>query len=1023
MPSPSETPNDPGLALGPEQRALLAMQAGGPVPQWLLRLDIEGRLDAARLQAAVAQLLQRHEALRLAVQQPSPGRGARQRVLAAPRPVQWRVLHLPAADEALLAQPLAEFAATPLALADGDMLRGLLLSRGEGRWTVALAVSALAADRGSLRTLAAELAAAYADAAPGAAPAFPYRQYLQWRDSLQDGDADGRAYWDAWQAEAGGAASPRLAHRREGPPAGRRHRVAAELDDALCQALVRAGRALGHGVERIGQAAWWLLLARIAGEPRFLAGWQHDCRHDYEPMQGGVGLYDKVLPLCIEIDPAAGFAGWLARLDEIASAHADAQEAWPVEAPPLAGHLAVGYAFDAAAPLPAAGGLQWQLGGLPGPLPCFELALELRWDGGQGQAALWADAGHYSEPALQRLLQQYLTLLASALAEPQAATGTLAVVGPHEQAALLALNQASADFGSEGVDAHIARWAQQTPDAPALECGAQVLSYAQLLAQAESLAQGLRARGVGPGTLVALALPRSVDLVVALLACWRAGAGYLPLEPDWPEARRRAVLADASPALLLDAAALQALRAAPAPAAGALPACRLEDVAYVLYTSGSTGTPKGVVIEHRQLLNYVAGATARLPLAGSRRWALTGTVAADLGNTALFGALYHGACLVVAEAHEMADGASFCRFMRERAIDGLKMVPSQLEALLEGQAPPLPRLLVLGGEAAPRSLVERIAALAPDCAVYNHYGPTETTVGVMVHAVAAGAAAEAALPLTAVLPNNRVYVLDAERRLAPTGALGELYVGGAQLCRGYLGQPAGALFVADPFRPGERLYRTGDLARWRPEGGVQLAGRADHQLKVRGFRVEPAEIEAALLGLPGVRQAAVLPAAAGGELLAFVVADNARAADLREALAALLPAHMVPARYQCVAHFPRLPNGKVDRRALAALAEAAPTAAEVQAPRDALEALLVAGMAQLLGRERIGADESFFELGGHSLLVIKLVARIRKLLKVDIAPAAVFDHPSPAALAAVLRAASPDPAALARLEQAATPQA
>ena len=319
---------------------------------------------------------------------------------------------------------------------------------------------------------------------------------------------------------------------------------------------------------------------------------------------------------------------------------------------------------------------------------------------------------------------------------------------------------------------------------------------------------------------------------------------------------------------------------------------------------------------------------------------------------------------------------------------------------------------MLGGEAAPRSLIERIARLAPDTAIYNHYGPTETTVGVMVHRVSAGEAASPVLPLSRVLANNRVHVLDEALRIVPSGGLGAVYVGGAQLCRGYLNREVEGAFVADPFEPGQELYRTGDLACVLPEGGIRLAGRADDQIKIRGFRVEPAEVEAVMLSQPGVRQAVVLAVPGGGgdaELRAFVVGDGALASEagrsaLTERLGTLLPAHMVPARCTFVAEFARLPNGKIDRQSLLLSAarsdDRKPVAA---APRDALESVLAECMASLLQRDAIGVEDDFFELGGHSLLVIKLVARIRKQLRIDIAPGLVFDHPSVATLAAALR--------------------
>jgi amino acid adenylation domain-containing protein len=789
--------------------------------------------------------------------------------------------------------------------------------------------------------------------------------------------------------------------------------------------------ALSHGVQAADllQAAWWALLARLTGFAPFIGGWQHDCRRDYEVMQDAIGVYEKVMPLRVEVGAEEPFADWLARFAVQARAHIEAQEYGVLDAQADAAHLAVGFALRAPDELPAS----WRVVQRPGPLPCFELALEAEWSAQRAVLALHAGEGRYTQAALERMLQQFFALLQAVADSPSTPEQDQPIVDADEQRALLALEGAPLPLGTQRIADRIAHWAQATPDAPAIEDGEQCLSYAALNVRINRMARWMQAQGVRRGALVALALPRSLELLVAMFAAWRAGAGYLPLDPEWPEARRAAVLADAQPALLLQAAPVQdagaqAWRTATAGgidlsafdvSAPDVPAGP-QDLAYVLYTSGSTGKPKGVVIEQAQLLNYVTAVSAAMQLERYGRWALTSTVAADLGNTALFGAFFNGACLVVADAEAMNDAAAFTRFMQARRIDALKIVPSHLEALLEAEAPVLPRLLVLGGEAASRSLLARIAQVAPDCTVYNHYGPTETTVGVMVHRLAAGAAFPGQLPLSQVLANNRVRVLDRALRLMPTGVLGELYIGGAQLCRGYLGGVASEAFIDDPFAPGERLYRTGDLACVLPDGAVRIAGRADHQLKVRGFRVEPGEIEAVMLAQEGVRQAAVLPVAvpAGGvELAAFVVGEAVSVAGLRERLAALLPAHMVPARCIEVAAFPRLANGKVDRLTLAS---AMPVDAweGAQAPRDALEQLLAAGMAELLGRASIGVDDDFFDLGAHSLLVIKLAARIRRLLRVEIAPGLVFDHPSVSTLAHAVRAASTDPAQTEQLADA-----
>jgi amino acid adenylation domain-containing protein len=606
-------------------------------------------------------------------------------------------------------------------------------------------------------------------------------------------------------------------------------------------------------------------------------------------------------------------------------------------------------------------------------------------------------------------------------------------VGATERARLSAFD-ATAQAPAPGplLPALIARWGRETPTAPALAGKGIALDYAGLNVRVDGLASWLVAHGVGRESVVALDMARSAEMVVALLAVWRAGGAYLPLDPQWPQARRQLLLDQARPVLVLTDAAdpvvsdtipVHPLAVATAePSSATLPDLDADDparAAYVLFTSGSTGTPKGVAIEHGQLRTYVEAVSAALGLAACRRFALTSTVAADLGNTALFGALRLGACLVVADEAEMADGAAFAGFLRRHEIDCAKLVPSHLAALLDVPEPALPATLILGGEATPRALVDRILAAAPQCRVLNHYGPTETTIGVLVHAHDASAPIWAgdALPLSRPLAGSEVLVLDAAGRLAPTGAVGELHIGGAQLCRGYLhGDPAEA-FVN---REGRRLYRSGDLARHLPDGSLQVVGRADHQVKIRGFRVEPGEVEAALQALDGVQQAAVVvhwPEGGEARLVGFVTLASGDGAALRPALAARLPGPMVPAQIVALDRMPRLANGKIDRRGLPDPATLAETSTKV-APRNAVETLLRQVAAELLERpaEAIGVTDDFFDIGGNSLQVIKLVARIRKLFQLEVPPGIVFDHPSIAALAQALR----DHAAPGRIDQIAT---
>lgn len=987
-----------GEPLSPEQRAagagVLLLSACLPHP------------GVDRLRAATAAAVARHDVFRQALRDVPGYRGLRRVPLPAPARVRWAELHSASRDEAN-----AALMAVPFALGDGEFLRAGVWHAPDGAMHLLLAGACQALDAGSLCGLLQEIVGTPATDEP-----FSYSQFCTWRAALEQDDdaAAGRAYWQEQPADANAL---RLPARRLAPATARRHHVTQQLDHDSTVRLHTLATRCRVEERAVWHSVWCLLLARVSGTQRFITGWQHDCRQDYEVMASGAGVFEKILPVLTQTSDGIIFSDAIARHAHQCAAHTQAQEYYPLD------HVdertrAAGFHW---LPLPA----DLRLVQAPLPHASFELVLQVQRHATGATLVLQADSARYSTAALQALLSQYQWLLAAAADAPAADVIAPPLVSAAQQQALLDINNDCRVFEPASLPAQIARYAAQQGDAVALVQGTTQLTYHQLHQRAAQLAHWLREQGAGPGERVAMQLGRSLEAVVALLAIWQAGAVYLPLDERWPAARRRAVLDDAKPVLVLHAAPVNESGRPPEkamPAREELPAAPQQatpgTLAYVLYTSGSTGTPKGVLVEHSQLLNYVAAASAVMDLPRARRWALTGALATDLGNTALFGALFNGATLVIASDDDMADGAHFADFLRRENIDALKMVPSHLEALLETPQPVVPPLLVLGGEATSPALVSRLAALAPQSRVFNHYGPTETTVGVMVHAVDLATQGSEPLPLTRVLPNNRCYVLDARQRLTPVGAVGELYVGGAQVCAGYLGGYGEEVFGHDPFlshcpgAPGGRLYRTGDLACVLPGGGFRLIGRADDQIALRGFRIEPAEVEQALRTLPGVRNAIVRaqPVRQGEtELVAFLEGEatlaDTGAARFAEQLAPLLPGAMHPSRYLCLTAFPRLPNGKTDLSALTLLASSTrdQAAHDSSPPRDALERLICDAMGDLLTCPSPGRDADFFALGGHSLLVIKLVARFRKALQVEVAPGVVFDFPTPARLADWLR--------------------
>lgn len=1032
-----------GFPLLPEQQRLL--DKAGQQGTWaevahLVQVEIAGELDLARLRGALDALVQRFPVLATRIGQ-VPGYNGLRQLAGEGGGFPLQVVAEPGPAESVAAL-FEAWAGAPHPIPGGVHLGGLLQCLEPGRWRLSLGVARFIVDARSMGLLCEALFDAYAGRGQGAGDddaAASFEQYLEWHAevAVDEDAAEGKRYW-AEHLGAGGA-SPDLPYRRSGRIAtGRGEVLERRLAPVLVAGLERLARADGLPVERVLQAGWWALLARISGRSTLLAAWRHDARCTYEFFAGAPGVLERTLPLCQALEGdgrlRAACTALAARLEQ----HETWQEYWIAGSGPAVPTLACGFTSRPALPGREITGSTWQARALPEQAAEFDLLLQvLSEEGVPATLVLEYRADLYGQAAMRGLLEQYLGLLQAMLeGDPQLCE--LPPPGEAERARLLALNPAPRELGqAEGLlPQRIARWAERTPDGIAIACGEEALTWRELDAQVRQLSARLHRSGVGAGDLVGLALPRSIAWVVSLLAAWRLGAAYVPLDPLWPPARQAQVLEQAGARRVLvatevaDIAGVKALQVPGGPdeAAGDAPPAHAttgEEVAYVLFTSGSTGLPKGVVIEHRNLFNYTAAASEAMGLEDCRRVAFSSSVSADLGNTALFGALYNGATLHVADDPTMQSPAAFARYLEANRIDCLKMVPSHLAALLEAERPNLPRTLVLGGEALPPALAERVLRIRPDCRLFNHYGPTETTVGVLVHPVVEADLGELGIPLTRVLANNRVHVLDEQRRPVPVGVLGELYIGGQQVSRGYLAASAEQreAFVVDPFDPGQVLYRSGDLARYRPEGGIQLYGRKDQQVKIRGHRVEPAETEQALLLLPAVTEAAVVVRhpGEGAELVAFVVVQGTLpedpASELRGALRAYLPESMLPAQVQVVVDMPRLANGKIDRQALQGR-ELQAVQRDFVAPRDALEELLSTRMAQLLGLERLSMDQDFFAAGGHSLLVIKLVAGIRKLLQCEASPGIVFDHPTPAALAQALRALETVPGQLLKLAQA-----
>jgi amino acid adenylation domain-containing protein len=630
-----------------------------------------------------------------------------------------------------------------------------------------------------------------------------------------------------------------------------------------------------------------------------------------------------------------------------------------------------------------------------------------RADGHGLRIVLDANPNCYDHAELTGHLDRFMTFLERIARRPDVPVTDIGLLLPGERQLLLdAWNDTARELPEATVPELFAAQVERTPDRTALVAGDATLTFAELDDRADRLARWLVERGAGPDRYVALVLPRTSDAVVALLAVLKAGAAYVPIDPDYPARRVATIIADSRPVVVLEE-----LPALDRPSDVDLPVAGPRHAACLIYTSGSTGTPKGVVIEHRGLVNLFHHHRDTLirPNAGGtvRRAALSASLSFDTSWEGLLW-LLDGHELHFVDDDLRRQPVAFLDYVSTSEIDFMDITPTYAEELVSiGFLEPgrrRPAVLALGGEATGPALwtALRDAGLT----VYNLYGPTECTVDTLWCRLDESPDPIVGRPLT----NTRAYVLDGQRRLVPPGVVGELYFGGAPVARGYHERPelTAERFLDDPFAPGT-MYRTGDLARWRPDGTLEFLGRADDQVKIRGFRIEPGEIEAALASHPAVAQAAVIPRedTPGLQRLVgyVVVTADVAPAELRQFLADRLPDHMVPPAYVTVDRIPRNTNGKLDRAALPAPEVVAVAG---RPPRDEREKVLCGLFAALLGLDGIGVDDDFFSLGGHSLLVAKLIMRVREEFGVTIGIRTVFEAPTVARLAAALAKDSGD---------------
>ena len=999
----------------PQQDEQWRSDPQGPPGRVQAVLSVEGALPEGVLQSALRHLGERHEILRTTFVY-RPGIRIPLQAVADELDPALEVRYLDTApDHEALTRLLAGERAASLDFEHGPLIRALLLSFAGERHLLVLTLSSLCADASSMPVLAAELAYQLGAGRPPVDDPLQYADFAAWQAELaQADDAHALAARDAW-SKLSGASSPELPFTGRGSGGHALEEIMVELPTGASSAIVHA--------------AWYVLLARLSGDQRVVVPYLSPER-PHDDLEGAIGAFARTVPLAIEVDGTASFASLLAKIETARRNVAQLQD----YAPGAAGsELTIGFC-DHDVYRTEAGSVTLVLERTLSTATPWTLWISCERGESPGRAWMSFDPGAHPRTWVERLARELSCLISGAVVEPDAPISTLELLDAAERSEILEGFGRGPEPAARAahIPALVSAHAAASPDRPAVNDGERSLTYGELDARANQLAHRLLRAGASAVAPVGLCMDRSIEMLVGLLGILKAGAAYVPLNHEHPAARlhqqlssagARAVvtkqhLLDRLPDFPGDIVCLdrESDRAEIEAAPGTAPAVELtdQDLAYVIYTSGSTGAPKGVAVTHGNLANYAADIVPRL---GADReplsFAAVTAISTDLGNTSVFGALASGGTLVLVSPPRAADAAEFAAQLEATPVDVLKITPSHLGALLSGgDARVLPRrTLVLGGERAPWDLVDRVRSLSA-CAIVNHYGPTETTIGCCTFAVPEGRGpyAPASVPIGRPITATRCYVLDSGMQPVPTGVPGALFVGGAGVARGYVGQDelTAGVFVADPLHPSSesRVYNTGDVVRWLPDGALEFLGRADEQVKIRGYRVEPAEVEAVMRRDSRVGEAAVLalPAPSGDwRLVAYYTSSSGDIAhdDLRDQLAAQLPDFMIPSAIVEIDTMPRTSSGKIDRRSLPApdTTTAAPSVAYT-APASPTEVAIATIFAQTLGVRRVGRDDDFFDLGGHSLLATQVVAQIRSELAVDLPLHALFTSPTVGLLAA-----------------------
>lgn len=1061
--TPLQSDINEGFRLSPQQQRIWLLQGLNLTYQYQVNgsLTIDGNLDIERLKMAINTVIERHEILRTIFPY-LPGMSIPfQQILPKPK-LDWqeedlREIEIKKGNNTLNLL-VTQFNQVPFIFDKVPPIKFKLVRLLDNNFILLIRLSALCADSQSFNLFVQEIIKAYRyyETEQNLAEVeIQYADIAEWFHEVleEEEGAIAKDYWrekgKEYQAEPSLVIEQDNQQNFDFAPQLEQINISSELTEKIKQ----FADTYNSDLENFFYSSFVTFIYKITAKLSFFVGKQAKGR-SYEELEQGLGLFAKYLPNKVELNEASSFLQIL----ELNQLNNSENKKWQdyftwdnfKEKQQQVSNTVLSYCFewDEYILENEVNNLSLSLIDKFNVVEPFKLKLFIQNQGSQFKLFFAYNKFKFDTKTIKKLCKQYILLLQNLILKNNLPIDKLNILSVEDKDEIInKFNQTTLEYPqNQLIYQQFEQQAKLNPERVAIVSENQSLTYQQLNQKANQLAHYLLKKEVQSDSIVFLLVDRSLDFIIGMLAILKAGGAYLPIDATLPKEALKLRLKDSKANLIITKEDFKEYLAdisiktvnldqdkdsiAHKPTHNPNIPVAPDNLVYVIYTSGSTGKPKGVAVEHQQLYNYVYGIQEKLDLPPNSNFANVSSFAADLGNTAIFPPLCTGGCVHLISQDTIMDAEGFAEYCDYHSIDCLKIVPSHLSTLLITAKHPekiLPKKrLILGGEASNWQLIKKIREYSPSCRIYNHYGPTETTIGVLTYAVTSDQPVSDlnTVPLGTPIANTQIYILDRYLQPVPIGVVGELYIGGKNLSRGYLNQPdlTAERFIDNPFDKQTKLYKTGDLARYLPDGTIEFLGRSDRQIKIRGFRIELGEVEAALRQHPQIQEAIVTSweASPGNpSLVAYFISSSEKTVEKQELnhfLAQKIPDFMIPNRFLWLETLPLTPNGKINYKELPS-PENSSIYRDYVPPKTAIDEILCDILADLLSLEKVGVNHSFFDLGGHSLLATQLISRIRQTFRTEITLRDLFDDPTVTHLSQTLISREPKPGQTKKIAQ------